>query len=389
MFFRKFLLGLAFVLGLAVLASCGGGGGSPGLSSGTAIFSTAPATGLTVKVGSSQSYNVRGGSGNYQAISSREEVATANVDGDTLFIYGNSTGVANISVVDTANKSYNIALTVGNLLPFYTTAPSTLIVAPGTSQSFVVGGGVPFTDAGSPAYRAVSNDPKYVTVNMVGSTLTITGQPLTGQASASATVTLSDKNNTNQLTVAVTVASIPLTVTPSSITGAPGDILVAAVLGGTPPYTAVAENVSLVLPTFTTINRLELAVNAFDTNNAATKITITDAMNQTVNLDLNVVIFGGRTFGLSPSALSVSELDSAAIELRVFGGKAPYRVYSSNPLQLSATISGKVVTVSTGTSRCLADGATGSVTITVVDDNGARGTSVISIINDPSTVTCP
>ena len=149
MFFRKFLLGLAFVLGLAVLASCGGGGGSPGLSSGTAIFSTAPATGLTVKVGSSQSYNVRGGSGNYQAITSNDQVATANVDGDTLFIYGNAAGTATISVVDTANKIYTVALTVGNLIPFYTTAPATLNIAPGTSLSYVVGGGVPLYTASS------------------------------------------------------------------------------------------------------------------------------------------------------------------------------------------------------------------------------------------------
>jgi hypothetical protein len=374
MFFRKFLLGLAFVLGLAVLASCGGGGGSPGLSSGTAIFSTAPATGLTVKVGSSQSYNVRGGSGNYQAITSNDQVATANVDGDTLFIYGNAAGTATISVVDTANKIYTVALTVGNLIPFYTTAPATLNIAPGTSLSYVVGGGVPL-------YTASSSNTNFVTVSLSGNTLTVFGKPLTGQASSTANITLMDASNTT-VTVAVTVSSVPLGLTPNTGTSIIDDVLVATIIGGTPPYTASVGNKEVASATVIDQNTLQMIGRQV----GQTIVTVLDANLQTIAFNLTVGA-GTPEFRLSPSALSVSEGEGGSITLFAYGAKKGVLKAFSSDLSRIGTNDGEVLTdggsgsiVIDMKNTCVA--ANTDVTITVIDSKGNRGRSTITIVNN-------
>ena len=357
-----------------MLASCGGGGGSPGLSSGTAIFSTAPATGLTVKVGSSQSYNVRGGSGNYQAITSNDQVATANVDGDTLFIYGNAAGTATISVVDTANKIYTVALTVGNLIPFYTTAPATLNIAPGTSLSYVVGGGVPL-------YTASSSNTNFVTVSLSGNTLTVFGKPLTGQASSTANITLMDASNTT-VTVAVTVSSVPLGLTPNTGTSIIDDVLVATIIGGTPPYTASVGNKEVASATVIDQNTLQMIGRQV----GQTIVTVLDANLQTIAFNLTVGA-GTPEFRLSPSALSVSEGEGGSITLFAYGAKKGVLKAFSSDLSRIGTNDGEVLTdggsgsiVIDMKNTCVA--ANTDVTITVIDSKGNRGRSTITIVNN-------
>jgi len=76
-----------------------------------AFFVTAPAT-LNVAVGSTPSYAIGGGTSPYYASSSNIAAATVVLDGSLLTINGVASGLATITVVDTAGASRTIAVTV-------------------------------------------------------------------------------------------------------------------------------------------------------------------------------------------------------------------------------------------------------------------------------------
>ena len=72
---------LLFTLFLTTLLSaCGGGGGTVGLPTGTALFSNAPA-GLTLVAGASTSFSAGGGTPTYSVSTSSADVATATISG--------------------------------------------------------------------------------------------------------------------------------------------------------------------------------------------------------------------------------------------------------------------------------------------------------------------
>ena len=126
-----------------------------------------------------------------------------------------------------------------------------------------------------------------------------------------------------------------------------------------------------------------------------TVVTVLDANNQSIpyNLTVNAATPGIR---LSPTPLTVSELDNTPISLTVFGAAndaAGANVFSSDTSKLIASISGTTVTLATpaGGNRCIPGTApTGpdlNVTITVVDSTRASGSATVTIKNSVSA--CP
>lgn len=136
------------------------------------LFSTAPSA-LTMAIGEKQTYLISGGSGPYGVQSSNPAVAKVDPIGanGSLTITGVGVGNAIVAISDSKGGLITVAVTVPVTPPvtptvLFTTAPSPLQMAAGTSQKFQIGGG-------SPPYAVSSQDARLATGSISGSELTI------------------------------------------------------------------------------------------------------------------------------------------------------------------------------------------------------------------------
>jgi hypothetical protein len=372
--FTTYLLSLLLAF---LLASCGGGGGSPGLVQGIPLTTTAGAN-VTLAVGSTYQFSVRGGVSPYFVRNGNPDIAVGWVDGDRLTIGTVNGGAATIQVVDFRGTSVEIVVTAGSSIPFYTTAPTSLTIAPGVtgSRTFKMGGG-----AGP--YTATSSSGAIAVVSQNGSDWTVTGV-----ATGDASIILRDATG-KTITVAVTVkAAVDLTVSLTNATVFLDDEVLVEVSGGTPPYR-------------TTIGIPDAASYTVENGNLfrfkmlrlvdPLEVTIFDSQNQSKKITLKVIL-GTNAIRLSPSTVVTSESDTQPVYLNVYGA-APTGtkyVFSSDPRLLQATVSGNIVTVNTGTAgtRCITGSgapparADQNVTITLIDSKGATGTATITVLDN-------
>ena len=345
-----------------------------------ALFTTA-AGGVTVTLGATSipSYTVGGGAGPYTATSSNTSVAAVLLSGNLLTVTGVAPGSVNILVRDSVGATITVPVTVqpaGNL-PLFTTVPAsgvTVAVGPTSSQTYNVGGG-----SGS-GYLATSTNTGVVTVELANIAPGAAVLKLTGVAVGSANVVVRDSLG-GLVNVSVTVGTIPLAVTPNNATAIVQDVLKATVTGGTPPYkpqpsvgNTIVASASIIDPvtnefTITLLQSGITTVTVFDNNNQSVAFTVTSSAPTP-----------GTRVRLSPSAVTVSESDTKAIEFTVFGA-APgvVNVFSSDVTKLTASITGNLVTVNTvsGGNRCVS--ADLPVTITVIDSIRANATATITI----------
>jgi hypothetical protein len=287
---------------------------------------------------------------------------------------------------DSKSAVVTVAVTVpvaGTVDLFTTAPPAGVTIEIGAAPTYSVGGG-------TPPYTATSNNARSATPALVGSNFTITGV-----APGSVIISVRDSAGT-VVNVNATIGTAPLGITPNNATGIIDDRLVATITGGTAPFRASVGNtlVASALVTGLSGNQLEITLKQVGT----TVVTVLDANNQSIpyNLTVNAATPGIR---LSPSQLTVSELDSAAISLTVFGAAnnaVGANVFSSDTSKLVATTDKTdktIVTLSTGTSgnRCIPGTAPNdpdlNVTITVVDSTRASGSATVTIKNSVST--CP
>ena len=372
---------LMMFLMAVLLAACGGGGGSPGLSSGSvSAFSVVAPAAVTLQVGLSQQYAIKGGVKPYSVFSSDSAVAVGWLAGEDVLSVGTvAAGKATVTTVDAKGSKFDIVVTAGSSTPFYTTAPTALTISPvaTAAQSYVLSGGVP-------PYTAVSSFPRIASVVVNGNSMTITGNPVGEQdpaATASATITMRDSNSPPAtLSTAVTVATAKLTLSISTAKAYRGDVIVATITGGTPPYRAQSGIDGIVTPVVVNANQLQVTLERI-----ADPVTVSlfDANNQRADIALTIIT-GAPDLRISPSALLTSEIDTASITLVPYGVSGTPNIFSSNSrlLQASWDSTNRVITVTTGTTgnRCVAAADT-DVTITLVDAKGFQGTSVITIKN--------
>lgn len=445
----KYVVGLALVAGLA---ACGGGGGAPGLSAGVSnpLLTTAPES-LTVSVGSAQDFSISGGKAPYKATTSNAQVALGGVNGTTLTVGGVAAGSATITVTDVDGKTNAKAVTVANLVALYTTAPTTLNLAPSSNATYTVGGGVP-------GYTVSSSDSRIAIASLSGTTLSINALAI-----GSTTITVRDlEGKTTVIAVVITNLVDLFTTVPPSVTVAIGASPVYSVGGGSGAgYTVTSSNAGVVSVslagtaltvtgvtvgsanvvvrdsvgasvTFSvSVGTLTLAVSpknatgiindvliatitggtppfrasvgntlvasaSVQSSNelriqllqvGSTIVTVLDANNQSVAYEVTA---NAATPGirLSPGAVAVSEFDTQSIVLTVYGAASgPINVFSSDVRLLAAAIVGQTVTVTTGTQLNRCVALNTPVTITVVDSTGATGVSTVTVTNSVSA--CP
>ena len=346
------------------LAGCGGGGGSPGLSSGSvSAFQLNAPPSLTLQVGVSQQYSIQGGVKPYSVFSSNPAVALGWFSDENLLSVGAvAAGTATITAIDNKGSKFDIAVTAGSSTALFTSAPGALTIAPGpaTSRSFDVRGG-------SAPYTAVSSDTSVATVVLNGSSLTITGVRV-----GSATISISDSAG-GTLSSNVTVATVPLTLNPTSAQAFVGDVVVSKITGGTPPYRASVGIPDAVAATITNGNELTMTYLRLA---SPVIVTVLDANDQTITFTANVIL-GTNRFRISPDTLTISEQAVSGVTLTVIGA-APgtINVFSSNQNLLTASVTGNRITVSPS-GRCVSTDE--AVTISAIDSKGAIGTATITV----------
>lgn len=393
---------LATFLVTVLLAACGGGGGSPGLSSGsvTAFSVVAPST-LTLQVGSLQQYAIKGGVKPYSVVSTDPAVVVGWIGGDDSVSIGTLVaGKASITIADAKGSKFDIAVTSGSNTALFTTAASTMTITPGIAyaQTYTVGGG-------SGPYSATSNFPSVVTVVINGNQMTITGVQV---SAAAATITIRDAAGAT-LSLAVTAGTVPLAVNPSTITMPIGGTLRAVITGGTPPYrTVILDNCSTNAQ-IVQGNILQATGSLACTGSA---ITVVDANNQTASLSMTINA-GTAGLQLAPSAFTVPEnTNTPNLSLLVYGANGPLQVFSTNTAILApqtpvSNADGTYTITLTGGNTCVTftdntvpkdgdytdkaavpavaaqpidDVSTNNViTITVLDSTGRQGTSVVTV----------
>lgn len=352
---------------ITLLTACGGGGGSPGLSSGSQpAFSVIAPPALTLQVGSSQQYAIKGGVKPYSVFSSNPAVVVGWLPSEDVLAVGTVVaGTATVSIVDAKGTKVDIAVTAGSSTAFFSSVPAAITLAPGAAgaQTFQLGGGVP-------PYTATSSDTSIATVSVNGNTATITGLRPTATV---ATITFRDAAGATVPT-SVTVATAPLAINPSSITAFISDTVFARISGGTPPYRVDTGVTDALTATITNQNEVTItllrALNAYE-------FIVVDANNQTAKLTLNAST-GTNVFRLSPATLSIAENDTQSVLLTMYGAATTgtAKVFSTNTGLLSASISGNTVTLTPSGHCVLADTP---VEITVVDAKGAIGTATVTI----------
>lgn len=345
------------IISTFLLIACGGGAGTVGISTGTALYTTAPAS-ISVPV-SQNTYNIGGGTAPYKTSSSSPQIASSEVKGSTLTVKALAAGTANIAVTDATGASISISVTVTasgtTNQAFFTTAPESITIANNGAASFTISGG-------KPGYMISSSNTAVATVGMNGTSFFIAGI-----STGSAQVVVFDSTGTS-INISVTVGSGTQASKPalyvtsaSTITFVPNEVNTYQIGGGTPPYIVSSNNTNVASASVT-----GSALKVTGVSKGSAQISVFDASGTSVNLTATVDAPDSTTvplFVTAPSTISmaIGKQNSFTIS----GGKAPYTVSSSNNNVATASLLGSLITISSV--------ASGSAQVVIFD---ATGTSV-------------
>lgn len=342
----------------------------------------APAQLTLIPSQTSPTFTISGGSGNYGVVSSNVNVAKATFTGGKVF---NVTGVAaGATLVTVTDVDYGGTVAVGVTVsspPLFVTAPSSVSLLPSRTTSFTVGGG-------SPPYTVASDTPSVLTVTALGNH---EYRLNAGAGTGVSKVVITDSQGTlRDISVNVSrSASAPLTVNPLAIAGLVGERLTFVVSDGVAPYTATSTNASLVDVAVAGKEVIATLLGAA----SGTTVVIRDAVDQTVEVTVSASANSAQ-MGLSPSALTISELDMRDMVFYINGGVGPFVATSSNSNLAPVSVMGNQVIVGGGP-RCfrpsdwIPEDYKPTVSVSVVDSLGASATSVLTIHNELGGLICP
>lgn len=356
----RFFSHISNLLIVISLTACGGGGGSAGVTSGTpaTLTTTAPST-LTLGVGASQTYTIGGGRSPYTTSSSDSRVSTSSTRDNALTINGVATGAVKITVTDADAKTVSIDVAVGSLLPLNTTAPASLTVAVGASQTYSISGG-------RPPYKVSSSNVLVSSAGTNNSELTIGGvKPGT------ATITVIDAD-AKTVDIKVTVPDFPAftTTAPAALTLAQGTRRSFQLSGGLANYSVQSTDNRFVAASVfgTTLN-----IDAIALTSTAVPVQVSDQTGKV--LTIAVTVSSSSTvdvFTNAPAALSVGQKSTTTF--LIGGGTPPYSVVTNNSSAAVASVNGTILTI---TSFAPSTTGAGNVAIvTVRDANGKTATPI-------------
>ncbi|MFC0350235.1 beta strand repeat-containing protein [Undibacterium danionis] len=353
-----------------LLVSCGGGAGTVGIPTGKSLYTTASGT-VSIALGSTVSYEIGGGTATYKASSSNASVASVEVKGTALSIKGLLNGTAQIIVSDATGTQVGFNVTVGSgntSVDLFVTAPSNLSLAPGFSNSYVIGGG-------KPAYFVSSSNTAIAAVGINGNSFFISGLK-----AGTAQIIIVDSVGT-AVTLNVTVGNggtlAPLYVTAAgTINSSIGELNDYVVGGGLGPYLVTSNNKSVA-----TVSLNGNAISVKGVAKGSAQIMVFDATGASVTTTV-VVDPTGTVIPLYIAAASAVTMEPGAkASYTVGGGSAPYAATSSNINVARAEVANNLLTinaVSAGSAQILVFDANGvSATITLTVGSGGGSTTAL------------
>ena len=237
---------------------------------------------------------------------------------------------------------------------FFTTAPSSITLAPGVSSSYQVGGG-------KAPYTAVSNNTAVVNAVSSGNIVT-----LSAVSSGTATINLLD-NSGATLTLTITVSSSSLSTTAgSAVTIANGSSGTYQITGGSAPYSVVSDNEGAARAV---VSGSSVIITSAAVGSAT--ITVRDAAGASTAITATIGVGSGAAPLFVTANPTVTLAISEVAKYSVGGGIAPYSASSSNTADATASLSGSALTV-TGKSS-------GTATIAIYDAAGTLVTISVTV----------
>lgn len=323
--FIREIFALFLILGLV---ACGGGGGSPGNTSGGAEFFVSAPLEINLLPGETRSYSIGGGVPGYTA-STGNSALIATIKDKTLTLTAVGSGKSTVSVKDATGKEVLITVNLNTGVDLYTSAPSDIVVAVGsTSEIFYAGGG-------GGLYSVSSSNTDIATVGVRGNQFVINGV-----SGGTAKVVVADSMG----------KSIPINV----IVGSPNDIFTTAgdkvnvavggaslykVGGGTTSYFVSSNDTSIATAK---IVGNDLLISGIATGTTDINVKDTAGHNKTINVTVGA---GAVDLFVTAPAAVVIPVNSGPIAYTIGGGKAPYTATSSNASVVTATVNGTTLTL--------------------------------------------
>lgn len=356
----------------AALVACGGGGEATGSNPNQTTLVTTAGTNIILPVGITRDYQISGGVPPYRINNTDQVIAEGYISGNTLAIRTFAAGAVTVNVLDYSGASVSIAVQVGSSTPLYTTAPGDLMVGVGSNvaRTFRIGGG-------AAPYTVEGGDSNVALVQMIGAT----EWKATGVATGATTAKIRDAAGV-EVSIALSVGSPELRMSPTNLTMPVGIEATAKISGGQPPY-RVAGGIPAAITL--SIQGDELRIKGSLASEL--DVSVMDAAGQIVMVKVTINT-ATTSIRLSPSAVSVSENDTQTIKFGIFGATGATCVFVSDPTFFKPVDSGcmnrTTVTLETGTrgSRCV-DGNK-IITLTVVDADRSTATADVTIVDNGS-----
>jgi len=338
---------------------------------------------IALQPGATRTLSLTGGTAPFTATSLSPGIATAAISGATLTITGVSEGTnAEIKVFDAQSVTQSVLVTVAapepspSGLPLTSNLPASLALRPRNSVTYTVGGG-------TPPYSVASSQPAVLNPSVRGTALA-----LAAGVSGNATLTVTDAAGatlTRRVYVQTTAAALALSQT--AVTGARLTTADVGIVGGMPPYSVVTSATPLIA-NGTLVNGDVLRINLLAVGGPSL-VSVRDSEGNSASVAVTVT---GElsNLALSPTAITISELlagtNPTSLPIRITGGQAPYRAFTSHPNLLSPQVDGNSVLVSTpvtsvGAIAPCVDLNT-AVAISVIDATGATATATVTIADN-------
>ncbi len=323
------------------------------IGSGADFYTTAPGD-ITLTVNGTGTYVLGGGSAPYTATSSNTSVVTASASGNNLTLTGVGSGKAVVVLRDAAGKtiSINVTLGSGNVNAVFTTAPSAVTIAVGSSPAYQIGGG-------TAPYSVSSSNTAIATATLNGSNFTITAL-----ATGTANIVVKDAAG-NPVTIVVSVgtgATVALyTSAPGTVTIAPGSAPTYLVGGGTAPYAVTSSNTTVATAS---ISGGTMTITGVAAGTATVRLV--DSSGTPITIAVNVI--SGTNSALSVAPLAISGYVGDVVNIRIDGGSAPYAITSSVPLTATVT-SGSTLSSAGSVSVLMARVGTANIVVTDAQGN--------------------
>ena len=240
---------------------------------------------VNLKPGQTQQFTVRGGEAPYVVSSGDTSVATVSGSGGSYTITGGGkAGTATIRVLDSANKSLDISVTVA--VDPLVRNPATIAGVAGETGSIQISGGLA-------PYTVTSSNSAVVTVS---------GQSYTLVGAGSATLSIRDNaGQTASTTVTVTAAAPALKVAPATQTVKDDNnaTITYQIAGGTKPYTFIASAGDADVATIAVDNSPTTVTGSLTIAPAAGPIRCVTMPTRTVSVDVYDATLAKQTVTLT------------------------------------------------------------------------------------------